>query len=392
MFNKKLLDWAQQYIGQSPESDKACRDLEDVTIIVPTYKRPDYVIRTIAYWSRQRAHVSVMDGSPEALPEAICETISGRGNLSYCHAPVSFPERIRMAAAKARTKYVMCLADDDFYVPSGLFAAMRMLDANENAVACMGQAVGMDVYNNSSPYLFPYGESLRNYKIDENAVVDRMRRGIRDYRSAAFYAMYRKDSFESIWSDIQRSSCPEQIEYEQAMRAYLNGALLTTSEVYWVRSFECDPVASPIDGARTTNFSSWFSSRSLAEEKNDFVDRLTHALRSRTKLDETEAKALIQELCGHIINGSHVGLSDSPNVIASAFIRVKTFMRQGQAAGLVDRLRYSGLGVRLRTQFLHSSRKKLRESSRNFPESAAEISEILRFVRKFLAARNSAFR
>lgn len=386
MVNKRLLDWAMQYIGESPENRQACIDLSDLTIIVPTYKRSNHAIRTMAYWSRQRAYVSLMDGSPEALHDDFIKAIEGIKNLSYCHAPTSLPERIRMAIARSRTKYVMCLADDDFYLPSGLSAAMRLLEMTKHAEACMGQSVGLDVYKNSRPYFFSYGESLRDYRVVAEAAAERMRQGITDYRSAAFYAVYRKKAFEEIWKEIHRSSCPEQIEYEQAMRAYMAGALVTSPQIYWIRSFECDPVASPIDGARSTNFPSWFCSPAYDEEKNEFIDRLTLSLRKHTNASEPAARALIQDLCDLIVAGSHVGLTSPPSPVAEIIIRLKTFLAQARAAGFINNLRNSEMGIKLRTQFLYSSRKKFEPNSPDFSEDVAEASEILTFVGHFLAA------
>ncbi len=387
MIDKQYLDWASKYVGRSPASHKACLDLSDLTIIVPTYKRPEYAIRTIAYWSRHQVNINVMDGSPEALPDSFLKAVATTSNLNYHHEPISLPERIRIAIARVRTKYVMCLADDDFYLPRGLRGAMQILVANENAVACMGQSVGLDVDESSRPYLFSYGESLRGYKVEGSTASERMRRGICDYRSAAFYAMYRRDTFEKIWKNIERSSCPEQIEYEQAMRAYMEGILLTSGEPYWVRSFECDPVASPLDGARSTDFTSWFGASTHDEEKNDFINRLTHTFCMNMSLSKDEGRALVLELCNRIVTGSHVGLSSPPSPTAGALIRLKMLMSRGPAAGLINHLRNSEVGVRLRTLFLHSSRKKLGGDNWDFPGNIAEASEVLTFVGQFISAR-----
>lgn len=383
--NKRLFDWALEYIDQSTKIKEYSIDLSELTIIVPTYKRSDYAIRTMAYWSRQSAFVSIMDGSPEALPNGLLEVIGGIKNISYNHAPISLPDRIRLAIASTKTKYVMCLADDDFYLPSGLAFAMQVLEGSKYAKACMGQSVGLDLYNNLRPYFFSYGESLKGYSVEGEAVAERMQNGICNYRSAAFYAVYKTKEFEKIWSDIQRSSCPEQIEYEQAIRTYLAGALVTSPEIYWVRSFECDPVPSPIDGARSINFSSWFCASVYERERTEFIDRLTRSLRINTSLSEFEARALLLDLCNHIVAGSHVGLAGPPPAFAVTVTWLKMLPSQGRTSGFIDKLRHSKIGVRLRAQLLYFSRRKIESSNPSLAGAHGEAAAILIFVGQFLS-------
>jgi hypothetical protein len=96
---------------------------------------------------------------------------------------------------------------------------------------------------------------------------------------------------------------------------------------------------------------------------------------------------LIQDLCNHIVAGSHVGLMSTPSPVAEIIIRLKTFLAQGQAAGHINSLRNSKMGIKLRTQFLYFSREKFEPNSPNFSGDVAEASEILTFVGHFLAAK-----
>jgi hypothetical protein len=277
----------------------------------------------------------------------------------------------------------MCLADDDFYLSSGLSVAMRMLDANKGIEASMGQSIGLDVYKKSWPYFFSYGDSLKGYRVEGETASGRMRKGICNYRSAAFYAIFRREAFAEIWKDIKRSSCPEQIEYEQAMRAYMVGTLVTTPQIYWVRSFECDPVASPIDGARSTNFSSWFCSPAYEEEKIEFIDRLVQSLITHTNSSEHTARAQVLDLCNHIVSGSHVGLTSPPKLVAEMLIKLRSELTQGLEAGWINGFRNSQIGIQLRMQFLHFSRRKFELSCRSFSGDVSEASSILSFVGQF---------
>ena len=55
-------------------------------------------------------------------------------------------ERLQWASTKINTEFVMCLAEDDFYLKSGIEKSIKKLKENVDAVACMGTSIGLDKF------------------------------------------------------------------------------------------------------------------------------------------------------------------------------------------------------------------------------------------------------
>ena len=66
-------------------------DLSNLTIIIPSYNRQDYVIRSIEYWSNFNAIVHIFDGSKD---EINYEIPGNCANVTYHHLPMSYAERL----------------------------------------------------------------------------------------------------------------------------------------------------------------------------------------------------------------------------------------------------------------------------------------------------------
>ena len=68
--------------------------LSDLTVVIPTYRRGEFVWRQFAYWGESDASVVILDGSPEPLD------IPGElrsENIRYIHSGTPFTERLSTA-------------------------------------------------------------------------------------------------------------------------------------------------------------------------------------------------------------------------------------------------------------------------------------------------------
>ena len=206
----------------------------------------------------------------------------------------------------------MCLADDDFFAKTGLIDAIEYLDKNKDQVACIGQAIGVDFdLQKKCAYYFPYGASLENYQIIHEDPVERIRKGINHYRSATSYAVFRTLIFKKTWLTIQATSCLEATEYEQALCTYIQGSFSSIKSIYWIRSFECDPIDSSVDGSRRLDFVTWWNSLKYKDECNNFVNRQAKLLSEHSSLNLNEANSAIRETIKYILSGKHTGLTNA---------------------------------------------------------------------------------
>lgn len=300
-YKKILMDTSLSYFDKY--------DLSDLTIIVPTYERPLYLLRQIAYLSKWKTTVLIADGSQKPLNRDFSKILDRLPGITYQHNPIHYPERIFQASKKIKTPYAMCLAEDDFFIPSGLISAIAKLEKNTNSIACMGQVLGFDKYGESN-YLFNYGSNLKDYSVVSKFAQERIQIGLNNYRSATSYAVFKINAFLKVWDERENISSLEAVEYEHAIRTYLEGGLVTVPEIYWLRSFECAPVASSKDGTRDDSYSLWKSSVRFKDEYMSFRNRLISLISERANLSYFESEKIFQSVDEAIVSGSHVGLVD----------------------------------------------------------------------------------
>jgi len=105
-----------------------------ISIIVPTYKRPDKLKRALLYYSRFDLPVFVADGSPEPYSATL------EGNVRYFHIPsVLICERIYRVLCEVKTEYACFSADDDFVRPPFLEKAAALLDSEASISTVFGR-------------------------------------------------------------------------------------------------------------------------------------------------------------------------------------------------------------------------------------------------------------
>ena len=381
MKTSELYNWVKTNLNKGIFSDQSFSSLSNLTIIIPTYNRHDYLLRQLVYLSYYPIKIIVVDGSEKPLQKRFINQFTPYRNIKYHHLKISIPDRIRFALKKINTPYVMCLADDDFYIPSGLVVAMNKLKLNKRSVACMGQSLGLDILNKKS-YFFPYGKSLEKYSIVKKNSIDRIVEGIQNYRSAAFYALFKTSEFIEIWKDIQSSSCPELMEYEHAIMTYLHGGIITSNSIYWVRSFECDPVPSKIDGSRTINFAKWYKQDIYHNERSIFVNRISRIFLKKLNLSIERSSLLIVEIFDFIYKGSHKGLMNYPKHYEWMFF-IKNYLQK-------NIFKYSTFSIsrlfivkNLKELIRHNIKKTLYNEYIKKPEKNREYLFVLKIVDSF---------
>ena len=114
-------------------------DLNDLTIVIPTYNREQIIRKSIKYWESLGVRVLVLDGSDQRI--FADGLLSGHSRISYFSFPKisieseffgSYGRRMRFAASNVTTKYVALCADDDFLLNSGVVKALRILESNSS--------------------------------------------------------------------------------------------------------------------------------------------------------------------------------------------------------------------------------------------------------------------
>ena len=377
MSKLELYSWVKNFITNKKDFFKDKIKL-DLTIIIFTYKRPESVMKSMCYWAGRSPKIIIVDGSPKK-DNMVIKIANKIKNISYFHLPdMSIPERIRFAAKKSSTRFTMCQGDDDYYLISGIKESIAKISKNNLLVACMGQAIGLD-YKNKKPYFFEYGSNLKNYKIKNKNVIRRLNIAFQNYIPAAFYAVFETKIFRNLWKNNKSYSCQELFEYEHAFKTFLEGSLITTKKIYWIRSFQYKPKSSKIDGNRKLIFTEWLNNKKFKKEKNILVNELSKNIKKKILLNKIVSKELVLKIFSQIASNKK-SLYKNNSILLFFLIKFKILLEKTYFRKLIKVFKRLFFMQKLLEQINYFSRKRLRISDVPNNNQKNEIKKLLEFL------------
>ena len=266
-------------------------DLSNLTIVVPSRNRHDYLLRQLRYWSSSSAHLVIVDGSKSPLSDQIRSAVETHPSITYRHEASSFAERLSVAGTLIKTPYAVMLGDDEFHLPSGLRAAVGVLEENRDLVGCMGQVLSFSPVDSYRRVVLARAyRSLSGYTVQCTSPPDRLFEGMADYAMATCYAVLRSPVWKCSWGSIGDWGSGHAAEIQQAMAVFLLGDLSTTNCVQWLRSIE-NPNApfSPAEEKRGKIwFPEWWEDQRYEPEHVAFVSRLAGIVADELGVDHDE--------------------------------------------------------------------------------------------------------
>jgi glycosyltransferase involved in cell wall biosynthesis len=146
-----------------------------VSVIIPTYKRSDYLIRAIDSVLNQNypyIEIIVVDDNGTGRQQEITKSIINKydavilitynENKGACHAR-------NIGAKKASGDVIMFLDDDDYYLPEKVVVQCKILESNKiDACLCAMKRIDDDKNIIISEENFPRGEDLKTYILNGN--------------------------------------------------------------------------------------------------------------------------------------------------------------------------------------------------------------------------------
>ena len=229
--------------------------LSRLTIVIPSYCRPQYLRRQLDFWAGSEASVLVIDGSPTAIGGDVLIP----KNVSYAHDPAPFTVRMSNCVHRISTEFVAVLGDDDFFSPSGLRDCITRLDAEKGLVGCVGRSVR---------FFYQDGRILAEQRDPDSTefpstVVNGIDRLMSMYHpgkiGALFYGVYRT----TAWSDIVRATYSRSFAtgyiYDTVIRTLVTyrGPVGIVESVVWFCSSENPPVKDAPGMDRHVGFLDW---------------------------------------------------------------------------------------------------------------------------------------
>ena len=179
--------------------------LEQLTLLVPSKDRPDFLGRLLRYYHRAGfpGCIQIADascGEEARRAQVIVRTMSGHLNVRYANYPkLRHDECWKRINESIATPYVAFLGDDDFLIPSGLEQCLAFLETHPDYHAAHG-AAGLFQLKVPGPYgevawVEPYG-GLR--PLEQDTAAGRLRELFHRY-SVPLFCVHRAPVWQAIW-------------------------------------------------------------------------------------------------------------------------------------------------------------------------------------------------
>ena len=294
--NSRLIKNCENFIHSSfAKEPNLGFDLSQLTIVIPTYSRQEYIFRQASFWRSTGVNLIVVDGSQNPLPSKLREFLNGLGFIQYIHSLLDIDERLNIAGRLISTRYSVMCGDDEFLLPSGLLAAINKLDHHPNFSGIIGQSIRFFLSDGGYKCIYGEGYSTQKYEVMETLPKDRLLFALRKYEAATCYAVMRTAAWKKSWGSVRKWTSPDIIELQHAIKFYILGNLSYVDDVYWMRSCENAPISTE-GHRRNLSGLDWWRSKECQQERNEFVLNLSRDLREFQCMTDAQSQEIINEV------------------------------------------------------------------------------------------------
>lgn len=173
-------------------------DLSNLTIIIPSYNRPQHVIQTLKFWSKFNVNLHLVDGSKK--PVLDFQNIIINTKIKYHHIQIlSEVDRIKKILPLIKTKYSILSSDDDVLLPFALYECLNELENDKDIISCYGQTLSFYKKDNEIKFNRTDKE-LSNFKNDSNDKIKRLNKHMRNYVPSIIYSVMTSNLFKNIFN------------------------------------------------------------------------------------------------------------------------------------------------------------------------------------------------
>lgn len=258
----------------------------NLTIVIPSFNRHEFLLRTMLFWANTGFKVIVVDGSSVKLDSSL---VPINNNISYYHIKMGWGRRLLFAASKIETDYVIMASDDEYYVPSGLKSLVEFLDINTDYSSCIGRCLGFEIDENKLFGVSQYPK-LNGYSVLSNDPASRVKNHMEDYVMSLVWSVTRtpvwKLAAETYASEEFRLFCQAELQFEMILAFAGKSKVLPV--LTWLRSIgENNPIANTepsLDSSSPMNVF-WRESKRL-HEAEQFLNVMTNTFMLLRKGDK----------------------------------------------------------------------------------------------------------
>ena len=243
--------------------------LTDITIVIPSYERPEFLKRSMLFWDAVGINLIVVDGSDTPLPSIFLDSL--KRSIRYFHLPISFEKRLQVGMHAVDTPFVAMIGDDEFFTVEGLLACRNELVEDKNLVSCTGICWDFYVQDHSLHFTERYVNWLDNCSIGGDDSFSRIRDFAENGMSAICYSLVRTSSWKNA-SDVI-SVNPDGVTFLTEIFIELviafEGKTKVIDKPYWIRSIESE---SHWETQATVSIEKWLKDPRYRKEREEYLD------------------------------------------------------------------------------------------------------------------------
>jgi len=182
----------------------------NLTIIILTHNRDQYLERILDYYSDIEYTVLIADSSQKSYSKHISS------NINYHHfSNMDFSNKLNEIMQLVETKYMLFCADDDFWVKESMAPCINFLDKNLDYSSIQGNYIGFSGYTEND-FIPAY---LHAQSIESDTIEKRLSLCMENYMPL-FYALHRTPIVKKIFSDNYTTNISHAILNEVSVSLY----------------------------------------------------------------------------------------------------------------------------------------------------------------------------
>lgn len=188
-------------------------NIKNVTVVIPSYNRPKYLLKCLKYWANFNINVHFVDGSEKALNLKVVKKIISKSNVKYHHINIlSEVDRVKKILPQIKTRYTMLSSDDDLLLPNAISKCMDELNKDKNIIACYGQTLSFYKIDNKIKFYLT-SKTLNNFENLSDSPVERLNNHMSNYVPSIIYSLMFTKYFKKIF-DVENF---KQFEYYSSL-------------------------------------------------------------------------------------------------------------------------------------------------------------------------------
>lgn len=178
-----------------------------ISLVVPTFNRPDFAIRTLDYYAAVSFGGEVLLGDSSTGPAAArirraVERLSSRLRVQYVECQ-GIDDRLSLhrLSMLVRTKYATFIGDDDIVFPSGLDQCVRFLERHPEFEAANGEAWAFELSSEGAYGRLRIVDEYPQPDLPQEKPLERLEEHFRNYRVTLF-SVHRTDAWRAMWRRV----------------------------------------------------------------------------------------------------------------------------------------------------------------------------------------------